>query len=345
MAEQEYYVRKPDSENARGPFNLEKLMSLAEAGQVDRQSLYYDEASENWKPIGDSRELCAKLFPEKVKLVLKKKGVPIEPEPEKETPALEAKKTALPISLKKREKPASAGETPNNPGTESAAPQEGPATQASEPAAPAGQFYNPRHREPVAAKTAPAKAPEPPESQRSGMSVDDLLAAAEGQTDEMEELREARKWRDRAISMAMPLMALLMLLSGASLLMPWRDDVVKVIVDGGDWLKLAEQPRIVLGAVDILLALLLGLAVASIYPILRLRLMVGLGYFGYIAYAEWVAGSAVGAFEIAALAVFSAGVFICSITTRFAFMLISGLAALTAIIALGAIWNMPGVLP
>jgi hypothetical protein len=334
MAEQEYYVRKPDSENARGPFNLEKLQSLAEAGQVDRQSLYYDQVSEKWKPIGESSELCARLFPERIKLVLRKKNAPVEPEPAKETPASEAKKPSKTISLKKREE---------------TAPKEEPKAQgAAAPAKPDAPLFNPPPREPQpAGQPAPAKAPKPvapPENQRSGLSVNDLLAAAEGQTEEMAELRDERKWRDRAIATAMPLMALLMLISSVSLLIPWRGEIVKAITGGGEWLKLLEHPRLILGALDLFLALMLGLAVASIYPILRLRLMAGLGYLGYMAYAEFAAGRAVGLFEIFALAVFSTGVFLCSITTRFAVMLISGLAALTAIIALGAIWNMPGVL-
>jgi hypothetical protein len=177
----------------------------------------------------------------------------------------------------------------------------------------------------------------------SGTTVDDLLAAAEGQTDEMALLREERKWRDRAVALAMPLMALLMLISGIVLLFPLRNTIFSTISGSGSWLGLAEHPRAILGALDLVLALLLGLAVTTVYPILRLRLMAGLGYLGYFAYAEWAAGRATGLAEIFLLAVFSAGVFVCTITSRFAVMLVSGLAALAAIAILGALWNLPGI--
>jgi hypothetical protein len=343
MPDQEYFVRKPDSENARGPFNLEKLKSLAEAGQVDRESLYYDAATENWKKVGDNPGLCAHLFPEKVKLTLKKKS-PVAGPQEAEIP--EAKRPAPAISLKKRSEPQPKPE-PSAPATPEEAPAQAPKLETapvqapSEPPPPAQAQATEAPPQNATPTTPPIL--QPP-SARSGLSVDDLLSAAEGQTDEMTELREARKWRDRAVSMAMPLMAILMLLSGAALLYPWRDEIVKVITDGENWMSLVEQPRIILGAVDILLALLLGLAVASVYMVLRLRLAIGLGYLGYLAFAEHEAGSPAAAIEMLALAIFSTGVFICTVTTRFALMLLCALAALASILVLGAIWNMPGIL-
>ncbi|MFA5257711.1 MAG: hypothetical protein WC360_06130 [Opitutales bacterium] len=81
MSDQEYYVRNPDSENARGPFSLDKLQSLSEAGQIDRQSLYYDDQTESWRLVGDSAVLCAALFPEKKKLTLRRRGAQPPPQP------------------------------------------------------------------------------------------------------------------------------------------------------------------------------------------------------------------------------------------------------------------------
>ncbi len=45
---EEYYIRAPDSEDARGPFNMEKLSSLVEIDQVDKETLYYDDEKEEW---------------------------------------------------------------------------------------------------------------------------------------------------------------------------------------------------------------------------------------------------------------------------------------------------------
>jgi len=40
MATQEFYVRNESETEARGPFNLEQLLSLAENGQVTAETLY-----------------------------------------------------------------------------------------------------------------------------------------------------------------------------------------------------------------------------------------------------------------------------------------------------------------
>ncbi|HNX05230.1 MAG TPA: DUF4339 domain-containing protein, partial [Opitutales bacterium] len=83
MAEEEYFVRKPDSDNARGPFSIDKLLSLVEAGQIDRQTLVYEAESESWKPIGDNASLAAAIFPEKRKLTLRRRATEAAPADEK----------------------------------------------------------------------------------------------------------------------------------------------------------------------------------------------------------------------------------------------------------------------
>ena len=45
MATQEFYIRNASETEARGPFNLEQMVSLAEAGQVTADTLYYEAAS------------------------------------------------------------------------------------------------------------------------------------------------------------------------------------------------------------------------------------------------------------------------------------------------------------
>ncbi|HVU17630.1 MAG TPA: DUF4339 domain-containing protein [Candidatus Didemnitutus sp.] len=73
MAAQEYYVRGINDAEARGPFTLEQLTSLAEAGQVTAETYYYDATSEQWLAIGGSAEMKAALWPEKKKLGFKPK--------------------------------------------------------------------------------------------------------------------------------------------------------------------------------------------------------------------------------------------------------------------------------
>ncbi|HEX2101769.1 MAG TPA: GYF domain-containing protein, partial [Candidatus Synoicihabitans sp.] len=73
MAMQEYYIRNVTDTEARGPFNMEQLSSLAENGQVQNDTLYYDAVAEQWATVGSNAELLAQLFPEKKQLKVKPK--------------------------------------------------------------------------------------------------------------------------------------------------------------------------------------------------------------------------------------------------------------------------------
>ena len=73
MAAQEFYVRGINDAEARGPFTLEQLTSLAEAGQITAETYYYDATLEQWLAIGGSAEMKAALWPEKKKLGFKPK--------------------------------------------------------------------------------------------------------------------------------------------------------------------------------------------------------------------------------------------------------------------------------
>jgi hypothetical protein len=75
MATQEYYIREASENEARGPFNMEQLVSLAETGQVTIDTLWYDPAVEDWAVIGTNDELKGMLFPEKRKLRMKVKEI------------------------------------------------------------------------------------------------------------------------------------------------------------------------------------------------------------------------------------------------------------------------------
>ncbi len=70
---QEFYVRKASETEARGPFTLEQLSSLAENGQVDPETFYYDAATESWVAISGNATLLETLFPAKKNLRVKPK--------------------------------------------------------------------------------------------------------------------------------------------------------------------------------------------------------------------------------------------------------------------------------
>ncbi len=67
----EYYIRTPDRDESRGPFTPAQLLTLAEAEQVDINTLYYNDFKEEWLPIATNPELKEQVFPKKEKLKLK----------------------------------------------------------------------------------------------------------------------------------------------------------------------------------------------------------------------------------------------------------------------------------
>ena len=75
MATQEFYIRHATENEARGPFNHEQLVSLAENSQIDPTTLYYDAAAEQWAEFASNATLMAQFFPEKKKLRLGTKEI------------------------------------------------------------------------------------------------------------------------------------------------------------------------------------------------------------------------------------------------------------------------------
>ena len=73
MANQEIYVRGATDSEARGPFTMEQLVSLVEAGQVSTETYFYDALTEQWLLISSSPEMKALLWPEKKKMGFKQK--------------------------------------------------------------------------------------------------------------------------------------------------------------------------------------------------------------------------------------------------------------------------------
>lgn len=73
MVNQEIYVRGASDTEARGPFTMEQLVSLVEAGQITMETYFYDSATEQWLLISSSPEMKTLLWPEKKKMGFKQK--------------------------------------------------------------------------------------------------------------------------------------------------------------------------------------------------------------------------------------------------------------------------------
>ena len=73
MAE-EYFIRAPEDETARGPYGISELETLAEADKLTPEFYYFDSQMESWAQIQTNEDLKAKIFPEKKRLSLRKKS-------------------------------------------------------------------------------------------------------------------------------------------------------------------------------------------------------------------------------------------------------------------------------
>ncbi|MEM1222527.1 MAG: hypothetical protein AAGH40_07160 [Verrucomicrobiota bacterium] len=206
---QDYYIRTPDHEESRGPFNISKLLTLGEAGQINENTLYYDEDKEEWMPFALNEELKAQVFPERKKLELK-------------------------ISEKEKEE----------------APKD--ATKA--------------------------------EQERPKIEVDDMLAAAEGTTEDTKHLKKQEESFQKAASIASSGIGLMMLFSAVALLMP-HFEIVDAAIEQEAYSTVLNYPFVVVGLFDLVMAIFLFLAVTEIYPLLRTRGMLTLGFGLYVGWA------------------------------------------------------------
>ncbi len=218
---QEFYIRKEGDEDSRGPFSLEQLASLIEAGQVDRQTFYYDSVAEKWVEIQSNVELIQVLFPVKKKLAMRPKDL---------------------------------------------------------------------------VETVNVK----PAEEEKAITVEDMLAAAEGNTAETRGKRNKTRDHARAAHWALRTMSLMFLTSAAGLLVKNID-----VVGGLDFVQIFTTPEIVFGIVDLLLTVLLFLEMTDVYPLVRLRAAVGFGFFAVyfgVLHGQGLPIAAVAAGSVAAFA-------------------------------------------
>ncbi len=217
MATQEFYIRASDETDARGPFTLDQLSSLVEAGQVTPETLYYDTLSEQWVPIEADPEVKAALFPEKRRLRIKPRDA--------RRATSSGDRTAAPIT------------------------------------------------------------------------VDDMLAAADNRT-EGAGAKTALRNQLRVARVGLWSVVIMLVASAASLTL---SPPAVLHLGSGDLARLFAHPFAILGACDLLLALFLCLQMVSVYPLVRLRALLGLGFFGVVfwSYSEtapiaWVALASIG---------------------------------------------------
>lgn len=233
MATQEFYVRTASETEAHGPFTLEQLVSLAEAGKVDPQTLYYEANTEQWVTIASNTELRVSIFPEKRRLTIK---------PKERIATL-------------------------NTGSDTHPP----------------------------------------------ITVNDMLAAAEGKTSETSDKQDRSIAWERAAKIGRYACTLMLVLSAVSLLLPYIDAISTFDFD-----RIVVEPFVYLGVLDLGLALLLMLGMVSLYPFIRFRAALGFGFIGVL---FWMQGQVAPVIVVAAA---SAGLYL---STVFVSYIALGLAA------------------
>lgn len=226
MPTQEFYIRNAGATEARGPFTQEQLSSLAEAGQVGLDTLYYESTSEKWIPVGANADLKNMLFPEKKKLTVKPKT------------------NVATLNVDKED------QTP--------------------------------------------------------ITINDMLAAAEGKTEDTKHAKDPAIARGRAAKIGLYACTSFLFVAAASEVLPYIDELSALNLN-----KILSQPLIFFGAFDLILTLLLLLQMVTLYPLVRFRAALGLGFLGFL---FWVRGETA---PLGAIAAGSVGLYLSTIFLDF----------------------------
>jgi hypothetical protein len=149
------------------------------------------------------------------------------------------------------------------------------------------------------------------------ITVEEMLADAEGHTEETKDKRNLIEVQDRSAKIGMYAGLVVFLLSSTALLLPHADVIVAM-----DYQKVATQPLLILGVVDLICAVLLGLGMAAIYPFVRFRAALGLGFLGLL---YWLQDRPLIAL---AVVVGSVGMYFCTVFLRYAPVITAALLGL-----------------
>ena len=141
-----------------------------------------------------------------------------------------------------------------------------------------------------------------PDENAKPITVNDMLAAADGRTDDTKGKSDPEIAMMRAAKIGMIGATVSLLAAAAGEILPATDAIMSM-----DPAKLMAHPLILLGILDAGLVVLLGLGMASIYPFVRFRAALGFGLMGFIFYAQ---GQPTPLLEVAAGA---AGLYLCTV--------------------------------
>jgi hypothetical protein len=109
------------------------------------------------------------------------------------------------------------------------------------------------------------------------ITVQQMLAAAEGRTDDTSDKRGIMEMHAKAARAGLGAACLILLFSATALILPHLE-----IVTAMDFGGMLQHPIVFLGFVDVICAIFLLLGTAAIYPFVRFRAAFGIGFFGLL---------------------------------------------------------------
>jgi hypothetical protein len=134
------------------------------------------------------------------------------------------------------------------------------------------------------------------------ITVTDMLAAAEGRTDETRSKSDPEVAMARAARIGLYGALISLVAAAAAEILPHTDTLLAMTPA-----KVLNHPLVILGVIDLILAVLLALGMVTLYPFVRFRAALGLGLAGFIFYAQ---GDSI---PFLAVVVGSVGLYLCTL--------------------------------
>lgn len=168
------------------------------------------------------------------------------------------------------------------------------------------------------------EAPPEPKDAPAAVRVDEMLAAAEGNTSETKHVVAAKKSREKAASLSVPVAILIMAMMIISAVFP-SIEIVQEIIEQEAPSLLIEEPLLIVALIDTFLLICLCLAVTEIFPIVRVRAMMGLGFFAFYYWAQGYNGDPQGYSVMAASLAANLGLYLCTLSRSYFLSLLAAL--------------------
>jgi hypothetical protein len=168
----------------------------------------------------------------------------------------------------------------------------------------------------LALKSREIEALNKPDATAPPITVNELLAAAEGRTDDTRDKRDPELAMAMAARIGMYGALVALVLAALGEILPSTEALMAMDIP-----RLLGQPLALLGVLDLVLAVLLGLGMTAVYPLVRFRAALGLGLIGFTFYLQ---GLTVPLLQVT---VGSIGLFLCTISVSVAPVIIAALMA------------------